>query len=332
MQPRISFVVPVRNDAVRLERCLRAIKAAAGETPVEIVVVDNGSVDASPSVAARLGATVAVIEQVKVSELRNRGAGLAAADLLAFVDADNEIATGWIDAALSTLDRPDVGACGALYVAPPQGSWVQRAYGLLRGKTTALGKVDWLGSGNLAVRRQAFERIGGFDAALEACEDVDLCNRLRAAGITLIGDPRMESIHHGDPRSLRDLFRSELWRGRDNLRVSLRRPIHLRSIPSAILPVADAALLLVFAASLLAWFSGWSAGLTVALFSLAAIAMGVLLKVARSIAREPAARVSDLAALFLATCVYDLARATALFRQAPHRNAGVPAAPPSPVQ
>ena len=56
MKPRVSFIVPVRNDAARLETCLRSI-AANSQRPdqIEIIVVDNGSTDDSPAVASKFG-------------------------------------------------------------------------------------------------------------------------------------------------------------------------------------------------------------------------------------------------------------------------------------
>ncbi len=327
MTVRLSFVIPVRNDAVRLETCLRSIQAAheAGDQP-DIVVVDNGSVDASPDVARRLGARVVVLEHLKVSELRNRGARLASGDAVAFVDADNEITRGWVAAARENLTTDGVGATGALYQPPPAGTWVQRGYGLLRGVTRERAVTDWLGSGNLAVTRRAFEAIDGFDTTLEACEDVDFCHRLRAGGFRLLGDPRLGSIHHGDPKTLRDLYRSELWRGRDNLRVSLRSPIDWSSIPSAVLPVIDGLLLVAAAGALVLWFTGWVPGIWIASAALMLVLLGALMKVARALRREPAVGLADMAGLSITALVYDVARAAALVRQAPHRNAQVRAA------
>src|SRR5579864_6487767 len=98
--PLISFIVPVRNDAARLEICLRSIRRnATSHGDLEVIVVDNGPSDGSSEVATRLGARVIGVEHVGSAELRNRGARQASGDILAFVDADNEIVPGWTDAA-----------------------------------------------------------------------------------------------------------------------------------------------------------------------------------------------------------------------------------------
>jgi glycosyltransferase involved in cell wall biosynthesis len=197
--PRFSFVIPVLNDARRLATCLQSIRRnLSADGSVEIVVVDNGSIDGSPDVARRFGASVVVAEG-RVSELRNIGAARATGDVLAFVDADHEIGAGWLVAAREVLGKPRVGAVGATYRPPLHGTWVQQAYGQLRGHAAGQHEVDWLGSGNLAVWRHAFEQVGGFDISLEACEDVDLCQRIRAAGHRLVSDARLDTIHHGDP-------------------------------------------------------------------------------------------------------------------------------------
>jgi GT2 family glycosyltransferase len=111
-------------------------------------------------------------------------------------------------------------------------------YDSMRDHVEAPVETRWLGAGNLVVRRSAFEDIGGFDETLEACEDVDLCRaRLRSSGARLINTPRMVNRHFGDPATLRALFKGELWRGRDNLRVSLRGPVSWRDLPSVVVPV-----------------------------------------------------------------------------------------------
>ena len=318
---RVSFIVPVRNDAARLVDCLRSILGNAympGHG--EIIVVDNGSTDGSAEVARRMGARVITAEGVRVSELRNQGAARATGNVLAFVDADNEIVPGWTSAALDTLQMNTVGAAGAMYHAPGDGTWVQRGYGYLRGKPHGRHDVGWLGSGNLAVWRDTFESLGGFDASLDTCEDVDFCNRVRARGLRVVSDARLESIHHGDPRTLRDLFTSERWRGRDNLRVSFRRPISWAALPSAIVPIVDAAMLGVACAAMAATPGVGKAGPVLAVSALLAIGVGSCLKVLRAAIREGGTHRVGLVRTFVVACVYDIARALALVTRARHRN------------
>src|SRR5262249_29897407 len=140
---------------------------------------------------------------------------------------------------IESLRQPEVGAVGALYVAPLDGTWVQRAYGYLRGRAQGRHETEWLGSGNIAVWRKAFEAIHGFDTSLETCHDLGFVQRIRAAGFKLMSDGRVKSIHPGDPETLLDLFVAERWRGRDNLRVSLRGPFSWAALPSAIMPIVD---------------------------------------------------------------------------------------------
>jgi GT2 family glycosyltransferase len=58
----------------------------------------------------------------------------------------------------------------------------------LRGRHQGCAIVEWLGAGNMAVEAAAFHDVGGFDARLQTCEDVDLCKRLRAAGRLIVAD------------------------------------------------------------------------------------------------------------------------------------------------
>ncbi len=238
--PQVSFVIPVRDDAEGLRRCLRSVQASSKQgTRVQIIVIDNGSRDDSAAVAKEAGALVIRAPRERVSAARNLGAAVASGDLLAFVDADHEIAPDWLEHATARLEAdPGAAAFGAPYLSPPGASLVQRAYDLLRSHGSVAEDVEWLGTGNLVVTREVFTRVGGFDPALETCEDVDFCRRVRASGYRLVSDPALRSIHHGDPASLRAVFVGELWRGRDNVRVSFRRPRSVRSLFSLGMSVA----------------------------------------------------------------------------------------------
>jgi glycosyltransferase involved in cell wall biosynthesis len=246
--PRLAFVVPVRDRAALLACCLaaidRAIARAGVGSDVERIVVDNGSRDESADVARRAGARTVVMSGATIGALRNHGVSLTTAQVVAFVDSDVEIGGGWAEAALEILRRPAVVAAGCPTSPPDDATWVARTLEGRRFGPRRPRAVRWLGTGSLAVRRDAFLAAGGFDPSLRACEDIDLCRRLRAApGANIWLDPRLGSVHHGEPRRLRDLFSSELRRGRDNLTVSLRALPDTGELPSLLLSLATATLI-----------------------------------------------------------------------------------------
>jgi GT2 family glycosyltransferase len=331
MTTRVSFIIPVKNDARRLKQCLEAVfRNQAAGVALEVIVADNGSTDESPDVAAAMGARVLSLPGLRVADLRNRAAAEASGDVLAFVDADHEIVPTWVTTAVAALEAEGVGAAGALYSAPSRGSWVQRMYGALRGHTTGVLEVGWLGSGNLAVRRAAYEAVNGFDTSLEACEDVDFCQRLRASGWRIIGDERLKSIHFGDPSTLRALFRAERWRGRDNIRVSLRGPLALRDLPSLLIPVVDLAAVATLTAGAFTWPMYGRPSLSAAVGSGLLLVVLAMLRAVRILVNAPSRNLLDVGQAFMVAMTYDLARAVALTTRAPHhRHAASPAHVPS---
>jgi GT2 family glycosyltransferase len=315
----LSFIVPVRNDADGLNRCLTSIAAAAAPYPFEVIVVDNGSVDGSGNRGRALGATVLTIDG-RLGRLRNQAATVARGRLLAFVDADHELGARWAHAALARLEDDSIAAVGAPYHPPPAGNWVQEAYDLLRDHRPGIRDAAWLGSGNLVVRRDSFLAVGGFDESFETCEDVDLCQRLRRAGFRVLADSELYTTHHGDPTTLRRLFTSELWRGRDNLRVSMRAS-SLRDFPSILIPVLDLFAGVSAPVSIALW--GWQ-GLPIALSAVGVVAGVAWLRTTRMATRAKVGTLQQVLQAYWVALLYDIARALALIVRRPHRRVGGP--------
>jgi GT2 family glycosyltransferase len=318
--PWISVIVPARNAASTLAACLGSIReAGATADAVELLVADNGSTDTTAAVAAVHGSSVLSLPDIRVSAVRNRAAQVARAPLLAFIDADHVLGTGWFEAARHIFADERIAAAGAEYLAPRDGTWVQRTYDRLRQHRTVSQDVRWLPSGNLLIRSDVFRQVGGFDEGLETCEDVDLSRRLAAAGSRLVADPRLVSVHLGDPRTLGAVCLGELWRGRDNLRVTLRPPRHLRSILSALQPlttvivlVAAIALALADSSRALQWL-------------LAGIGLVLLASIPRIL--QMATRGADRGPGTLMRCIavalaFDLGRAAAIVARATHGTRG----------
>jgi GT2 family glycosyltransferase len=313
----VTVIVPVRDDAQRLARCLKSVLATNHPLDrLEVIVADNGSTDDTPEVARSLNARVLPCAGMPVAAVRNRAVKVARGDVLAFVDADHEIGSDWIPLALEGLSRPRSGAIGALYSAPPDGTWVQELYDSFRARVHGVHAADWLPSGNLAIHRHAFESIGGFDTALETCEDVDFCQRLKGAGFSLLSDARLRSVHYGDPSTLRALFFGELWRGRDNLRVSLRGPLTLRALPSILIPIAGLALICVAVIGIVTLPIG---GLWVVAGAVGGLFLLALLRVVRMLTRVRPIRLVTVIRALAVAWTYEAARSLALVFRTSHR-------------
>jgi GT2 family glycosyltransferase len=307
-------VIPVRNDVLRLQRCLASI--VRNDYPralIELIVVDNDSTDGSGRAAREYGAVVLKSSGESVAALRNKGARAALGSIIAFADSDHEIDRYWIETAVDVLSGPGVAATGAPYLTQPGPNWVQQQYDGLRARPLRREDVAWLGSGNFAVKRSAFEAIGGFDASLTACEDVDFCNRLQQAGHRIVADPNLRSIHFGDPRTLRALFFGELWRGRDNLRVTFNGPRTFRHLRSAIVPIAD---LMCLTGSVVSLIAGRPL-LATAFLTMALIPAG--LRAGTMLSRQLHRNAIVAAQAVTVAVVFDLARALALVARGTHR-------------
>lgn len=298
----------------RLERCLESI--ARNDYPrdlIEMVVVDNDSTDGSAGVARRHGAVVIKSSGESVAAHRNRGARAALGSIIAFADADHEIDSNWVQTAVAVLADPGVAATGCAYLPQPSPNWVQQQYDGMRTRPLQREDVNWIGSGNFAVKRSAFERVGGFNAALTACEDVDLCNRLRLAGDRIVADPALRSVHFGDPKTLKALFFGELWRGRDNLRVTFSGPRTFRHLRSAIVPIADLACIVAGAIAMLTAHPV----IALALWTLALVPAGI--KAAFIVRRQWRRGFVSAVQAFAVAVVFDVARALALLAKGSHR-------------
>lgn len=248
-----------------------------------------------------------------MSELRNRAAAIARGDVIVFIDADHEIDRQWLPLALDVLRLPRVGVAGAICIAPAEGTWVQRTSDALRNHTPGRAEVEWIGSGTMAIWRRVFDSIGGFDTSLDTCEDVDLCRRVRATGHRVMSDAGLATLHWGDPATLGAVFAGELWRGRDNLRASLRGALTWRSLPSIAIPLIDLGCL---AAAITAPMGTGALGAATALTIFVTLAA---LRPARMVWRGGG--VAAVAPALVISCTHDLARSLALVWRAPHRRA-----------
>lgn len=174
----LSVVIPALNAAPRLPATL----AALGDAVDEIIVVDGGSMDGTPALAARLGARVVVAPRGRGAQL---AAGVAAArgPWLLLLHADTLLASGWTEAARRFMaDHPERAGYFrfALDSADPRARRLERMVAW-RCRVLALPYGDQ----GLLIRRALLDRIGGI-ARLPLMEDVSLVRRLGRSRLAVI--------------------------------------------------------------------------------------------------------------------------------------------------
>lgn len=312
MNSEVCIVVPVRNDAKRLGTCLNSIRSYAPN--VEVYVIDNGSTDGSGEMAEELGASVMRCPELRVGALRNRGCKRSSSEFIAFVDSDHEVTSDWLEQGLEILLQDEsIVAAGSHYLAPPDGTWVQTTWAIHRLRGPKRSDVDWLGAGNLFVRRDAFEKVGGFREDLIAAEDVDLCHRLRQLGGRIVCDKRIRNIHHGEPKTLTAFLRKEYWRGSSGVKAWISQGFPLRDLPSLLWPlwhlVGGVAFATLAITAIVSMERTWATLAAISLF--AWVLPSVVLAVRTCLLEKRTTSIPVLAVLYFA---YGLARAAALFK------------------
>ncbi len=130
-RPRVSVVIPVKDDATLLDGCLASLRAQT-RPPDEIVVVDNGSQDASAAVGRRGGARIVPCARPGIPAASAAGLDAATGDVLLRLDADCRAPADWIERMTAAVADRRVGAAtgGARFdSAPPwAGRWAARGY------------------------------------------------------------------------------------------------------------------------------------------------------------------------------------------------------------
>lgn len=184
----ISIIIPAYNEEKRLPMCLQSIMENKTSAVLEVIVVDNASTDRTAEVAAGFSGVRVVREERKgLTFARQRGLMEARGTLLANIDADTRLSAQWfpiIDKRF-TADASLIGLSGPYdYYDLP--AW--QRFGVRLYWTFLALPMWWLtGSvmvgGNFVVRKDAMERIGGFDTSIAFYgEDTDLARRLHAIG------------------------------------------------------------------------------------------------------------------------------------------------------
>lgn len=205
----ISFIIPVLNGEKYIHQCLESIFSEM-EALDEIIVMDNGSTDNTVSIVKKYeNVRLLICPNLTVSALRNRGAVNSNNFLLAFIDSDCVLCKGWREKVINVLESESVHAAGSLVDISESAGWIEKAWFSQKPNEKKFAK--YINTGNLIVRREVFDNLGGFDEALISDEDCDFGERLNVAGYRMLEDPSIRVIHLDNPTTLKAFYLREEW-------------------------------------------------------------------------------------------------------------------------
>lgn len=217
-----SIIIPTRDHERLLRKCLRSIFENTANPRYEIILVDNASSDEGTRRyydELNLIPKIRIInypEEFNFSRALNLGAQASQADVYIFLNNDVEaIQSDWLDELVGWAIQPEIGIVGAKLLYP-DGS-IQHAgivvgleghahhvfAGMPEGYSGLFGSVEWyrnysaITGACMAMRREVFEEIGGFDENFQlAFGDVDMCLRTIRASYRVVYSPHARLIHH----------------------------------------------------------------------------------------------------------------------------------------
>jgi glycosyltransferase involved in cell wall biosynthesis len=204
-RPVVSVVIPAFRAERHLAACLDGLDSQVDPPPFEILVVDDASPDATAEVA--LGRDVRLVRHVRnrgAAAARNTGGAASTGDVLLFIDSDVIPGPDLVAGTAALFADAGVVAATGRYAAQPanegrfaryKARWTWHCWQNTGAKD---GWSTHLQGALAAVRRDAFEAVGGFDEQYAGgnVEDYELSARLRTRGIAIHFDDRLSGRHH----------------------------------------------------------------------------------------------------------------------------------------
>jgi cellulose synthase/poly-beta-1,6-N-acetylglucosamine synthase-like glycosyltransferase len=292
--PRTSIIIAVKSDNPNLRECLEACGRLTDQD-FEILVLPD-----EPCSLPFPKTRVLPTGPAGPSSKRDRGCHEARGSLLAILDDDAYPAPDWLSAAVAVLQPAGVAAVGGPAVTPPGDSPAQQASGLVYASRMVGGPyvyrylprpardVDDYPTCNLIIKKEAYQKIGGFDTCYWPGEDTVVCLKLtRDLKQRIVYDPRVLVYHHRRP-----LFRGHL---RQVASYALHRGYFVKKFPQTSLRASYFLPTLLVAGLGLGWAPAlvwprwvWPWALAAAAYFLWALGSGLAARPARLIAWKTA--------------------------------------------
>src|SRR5262245_33572568 len=215
--PRVSVVVCSYNGERTIRDCFEGLQKL--EYPnFEVIVVDDGSTDATAAITREYGFRLISTENRGLSNARNTGLEAATGEIVAYLDDDAYPDPQWLTYLAATFMSTTHAGVGGPNIEPPGDGPIADCVANAPGNPAHVlisdREAEHIPGCNMAFRKACLEAIGGFDAQFRtAGDDVDVCWRLRQRGWTLGFSPAAMVWHHRR-NSVRAYWRQQRGYGR----------------------------------------------------------------------------------------------------------------------
>jgi GT2 family glycosyltransferase len=198
--PRISVVVCSYNGSKTIAETLAALSKLS-YPDYEVIVVDDGSTDATAEIARRHGVSLIQTENKGLSNARNLGMEAATGEIIAYIDDDAYPDPDWLKFIAAGLMDSDHAGIGGPNLAPPEDGCIANCVAHAPGGPVHVLLSDEIAEHipgcNMAYRLDQLRAVGGFDPRFRvAGDDVDICWRLQERGWTIGFSPAAVVWHH----------------------------------------------------------------------------------------------------------------------------------------
>jgi glycosyltransferase involved in cell wall biosynthesis len=196
--PLVSVITPVRNRSDYLRTLLDALaEQTVPREQFEVIVADDGSTDGCTDGIETDDGWIRVVHGPPLGSYgaRNLAAALARAPVLAFIDSDCKPDPRWLESGLAALETADAAAGQIRFLLPER--YTPWTLVDIEATKDSEKQVRWgnAETANMWLRRDLFERLGGFDDTLPEHGDFDIAERVVAGGATLVYAPDALAWH-----------------------------------------------------------------------------------------------------------------------------------------
>ena len=201
--PRVSIIVASYNGGRTLDECLRSLMRLS-YPDYEIIVIDDGSTDDTPQIVTRFNVRTIRTENRGLSAARNLGIESSIGEIVAFIDSDAYADPDWLFHLVTTLVDQGASGVGGPNLSPLEDGFVAACVDFAPGNPTHVlvddERAEHIPGCNMAFRKDALARIGGFDHTHRAAgDDVDVCWKLLVRDEPIAFSPGAFVWHHRRP-------------------------------------------------------------------------------------------------------------------------------------